>query len=108
MFNDCRQNTSRQRRFTPGVLQAVLLRKAGRTLRDIYKAIGFSNSYGIELIINQHGHADYKDNNRGAKKTHRNSKIDCFKSEFNTEHIDNIIKVIEHAKNYSCTDIKPG
>ena len=61
----------------------------------------FISGYGSELIINEYGNVDYKSKTRSSKKQRQKYYVDYFLTEFNAEHIDDIIKVIEHAKQYT-------
>ena len=81
----------------------------GHKMRLLYisKSIdNFSGSYDFELIVNELGHVDYKSKSRSSRKTQNKHSIGCFESEFDTKHIDDIIKVIEQAKTYSRIDMK--
>ena len=63
----------------------------------------FISSYGSELNINEYGNVDYKSKTRSSKKQRQKYYVDYFLTEFNAERIDDIIKVIEHAK--QCTRV---
>ena len=85
------------------------IEKEDNKMRLLYISKGipdFPSSYGTELIIVNDNYVDYKNKTNSYKKTGKKYRVDWFKSKFDTEHIDNIIKVIEHAKNRVCTDMQ--
>ena len=65
----------------------------------------FPTYYDYELIVKGHGYVDYKIKSKHFQKIH-NKRVNCFKSEFDVKHIDDIIEVIKQVKKWFHIDMK--
>lgn len=77
------------------------LDKEHNKMRMLYvsKSIpSFPSNYGSELIIDKNNNIVYKEIGKKARKTQNKQRVAYFQSEFNTERINDVIKVIERVK----------